>query len=113
MQLTIDDRRTEAQKKTHYLALVGIDKFLTQMSHNFGYPSKTGYSRAAWATDSYEKLNYIFSWLNYRKDIIYIRQEDLRTYKPDSKTFHFSIYLVNDFHEAMKMYNWHNRHNNI
>lgn len=89
------DDRTEAQRKTHRLAVVGRDSFLSGWGCARG-----GYSRAAWAFDPAEiNSDRVENWVRSRDDMQYVSLVDLRTYRPKN-TAHFHIYVVDRNHPA-------------
>jgi len=90
----IDDR-TKEQKKTHYLAVVGRDAFLSGWGQ-----AKKGFSRAAWAIAPGIDVNRIEQWVRSRGDMKHVYLVDLRTYHPPSNTVHFHIYVCNEDHPA-------------
>jgi hypothetical protein len=91
---TVDDR-SEEQKKTHYMAVGGRDKFLSRWRG-----AKGGTSRAAWAVHPDVDINGVFSWVNRRQEMAYVNAIDLRTYRPPSGTAHFHIYVIDPGHPA-------------
>jgi hypothetical protein len=90
------DDRTEAQKQTHYLAVVAKDKFMS----NWGCASG-GDSRAAWALDPNEvNPDRVFNWVKNRKEMRHVNLVDLRTYRPPRGTVHFHVYVTDKKHPA-------------
>lgn len=92
--ITKDDR-TEEQKKTHYLAVVMKDKFLSK--------AKGGASRCAWAFD-HSKVNSdgVENWVRNRSDASYVNLIDLRTYRAPRGTADFHVYVCEQDHPAAK-----------
>ena len=89
------DDRTEAQRKTHRLAVVGRDSFFSGWGGARG-----GYSRAAWAFNPAEvNADRVENWVRSRYDMRYVTLVDLRTYRPKN-TAHFHIYVVDRNHPA-------------
>jgi hypothetical protein len=85
--ITVDDRTPE-QKKTHYWAVVGRDKFMSGWGE-----AKGGYSRAAWACPTLKDAEGIEDRIKDRSDMQYVNLVDLRTYRPPRDTAHFHIYV--------------------
>jgi hypothetical protein len=96
--LTKEDDRTEEEKKTHILAVVGRDRCLSGWGGAAG-----GYSRAAWAFDP-AKVNpdRVENWVRSRTDMQFVNLVDLRTYRAPAGTAHFHIYVCNPDHVAAK-----------
>jgi len=95
--ITKDDR-TEAQKKTHCLAVVMKDKFMSGWGE-----AKGGASRCAWAFDP-SKVNSdrVENWVRNRSDASYVNLVDLRTYRAPRGTAHFHVYVCEQEHPAAK-----------
>ena len=95
--ITKDDR-TEAQKKTHCLAVVMKDKFMSGWGE-----AKGGASRCAWAFDP-SKVNSdrVENWVRNRSDASYVNLVDLRTYRAPRGTAHFHVYVCEQVHPAAK-----------
>lgn len=95
-----EDDRTVAQRKTHRLAVVGRDTFLSGRGGARG-----GYSRAAWAFDPAEvNSDRVENWVRSRGDMRYVNLVDLRTYRPKG-TAHLHIYVVDRNHPAATYWN--------
>jgi len=90
-----DDRTTE-QKKTHNMAVVAKDKFMSGWGGSSG-----GASRCAWACDNRADLHTIKNWVDDRDEMIYVNIIELDTYRPPSNTAHFHIYVVEKDHPAI------------
>lgn len=88
------DDRTEEQKKTHCLAVVMKDNFMSGWGE-----AKDGASRCAWAFDP-SKVNSdrVFNWVEAR----YVNLVDLRTYRAPRGTAHFHVYVCEPDHPAAK-----------
>ncbi len=96
--LTIKDDRNEDQKKTHVLAVVARDKFMSGWGGASG-----GASRCAWAFDpALVNSDRVFNWVKARSEMLYVNVVDLRTYRPPSGTAHFHIYVCNPDHVAAR-----------
>ena len=94
---TVADDRTEEQKKTHILAIVAADKFMS------GWGGATGgTSRAAWACHPDVSTDRVWNWVRARREMRHIKLIDLRTYRPPRGTSHFHIYVCNADHVAAK-----------
>ena len=95
--ITQDDR-TDEQKRTHYLAVVMRDKFMS----GFG-EAKGGASRCAWAFDPSKVISYrVANWVRNRSEARYVNLVDLRTYRAPRGTAHFHIYVCGPDHAAAK-----------
>ena len=88
------DDRSEAEKATHTLAVVGRDSFLS----GWGM-AKGGFSRAAWACGPDVNPDRVFNWVKARGDMKYVTFVDLRTYRPPRGTKHFHIYVADQHNE--------------
>lgn len=86
------DDRTEAEKKTHRLAVVGTDTFMSGWGRAGG-----GASYAAWAVRDGD-LAGCLSWVESREDMIRVRVVSLDGYRP--KAAHTHIYVYNQ--QALK-----------
>ena len=95
--ITKDDR-TEEQKKTHHLAVVMKDKFMSGRGEANG-----GASRCAWAFEP-SKVNSVrvWNWVRGRSDASYVHLVDLRTYRAPRGTAHFHIYVCSPDHVAAR-----------
>lgn len=93
---TVEDDRNEAQKQTHYLAVVARDSAMSGWGGARG-----GTSRCAWAFD-HTKVNSdrVFDWVKGRKEMKHVALVDLRTYRPARGTAHFHVYVCNPGHPA-------------
>ena len=94
MMITVDDRTGE-QKKTHYLAVVGRDSFLSGWGEAID-----GYSQAAWACAPGVDIRWVERWVHNRDDMEDVNLVDLRTYRPPRDTTHFHIYVCGLDHPA-------------
>lgn len=93
--MTTEDDRTEEQKKTHRLAIVARDKFMSGWGGASG-----GASRCAWACHPDVNTDRVFDWVRNRSEMAYVNVVDLSTYRPPSGTAHFHIYVCNPGHPA-------------
>ena len=91
------DDRTDEQKATHNLAVVGRDSFLSGWGGAAG-----GYSRAAWAVAPGVNINRVENWVKDRGDMKYVNVVDLRTYRLPRGTAHFHVYVCDEDHPAAK-----------
>ena len=91
--MKLEDDRTEAQKRTHFLAVVARDKFMSGWGGARG-----GASRAAWAIDPRGPVNpdRVENWVKSRSEMKNVNLVDLRTYRPPGGTAHFHVYVVED-----------------
>jgi len=94
------DDRNEKQLISHIWGVVARDNHMSGWGGASG-----GYSRCAWALDSYEKAEYFKRWVDSRSEMKYVNIVDLRTYRAPRGTAHFHIYVVDrDDHNGMKGY---------
>jgi len=95
--ITKDDR-TDEQKKTHFLAVVMKDKFMSGWGE-----AKDGASRCAWAFDPFKvNSDRVESWVRNRSDASYVNLVDLRTYRAPRGTADFHVYVCEPDHPAAK-----------
>lgn len=95
--MKLQDDRTEEQKKTHKLAVVAADKFMSGWGGAAG-----GVSRCAWAIHPEVNSDRVFNWVKARKEMRYVNLVDLDTYRPPKGTVHFHIYVCDPGHPASK-----------
>lgn len=93
--MTTKDDRTEEQKKTHVLAVVARDKFLSGWGG-----AMDGASRCAWACHPDVNTDRVFNWVQARSEMKHVNLVDLRTYRPPKGTADFHIYVCNPGHVA-------------
>lgn len=92
-----EDNRTEEQKKTHTLAVVARDKFISGWGGASG-----GMSRCAWACEDREQLDALERWVRTRSEMIHVNLVDLSTYRAPRGTAHFHIYVADpQYHPAL------------
>ena len=91
--MKFQDDRTEEQKKTHVLGVVGRDPGMSGWGGAAG-----GTSRCAWACAPDVNTDRVENWVRHRGDIKRVSLVDLRTYRPPSGTAHFHIYVCNADH---------------
>ncbi len=89
------DDRTEEQKKTHYLAVVAKDKFMSGWGGARG-----GASRCAWAVSADQDAHALLEWVRGRSEMRYVNLVDLRTYRCPRGTMHFHVYVAGPEHRA-------------
>ncbi|KKN01180.1 hypothetical protein LCGC14_1130210 [marine sediment metagenome] len=87
------DDRTPEQKKTHCVAVVGTDSFMSYWGH-----ARNGLSYAGWACTP-DDLNAVESWVRSRSDMKRVRIVSLDGYRP-SRATHTHIYVVDKNHPA-------------
>lgn len=91
----IEDRRNEEQRKTHILAVVARDTFMS------GWGQAPGVSRCCWAFDpAVVNSDRIFNWVKHRSEMRNVSLVDLRSYRPARNTSHFSVYVCDKDHVA-------------
>jgi len=93
--MATQDDRTEEQKKTHRLAIVARDKFMSGWGGASG-----GASRCAWACHPEVNTDRVFDWVRNRSEMRCVNVVDLSTYRPPSGTAHFHIYVCDPGHPA-------------
>lgn len=94
---TVKDDRTDEQKKTHILAIVAADKFMSGWGGAAG-----GTSRCAWACHPDVNPDRVFNWVRSRPEMRHVNLVDLRTYRAPRGTAHFHIYVCNPDHVAAR-----------
>tara|TARA_R100001530_G_scaffold46328_1_gene34819 strand:- start:122 stop:673 length:552 start_codon:yes stop_codon:yes gene_type:complete len=80
------DDRTEEQKKTHKLAIVGTDTFMSGWGLAEG-----GASYAGWAFEDGQYAE-VLAMMNGRSDMQRVRLVSLDSYKPTAKHTHIYVY---------------------
>ena len=80
------DDRTEAQKTTHRLAVVGTDKILSGWGQ-----ARNGNSYAGWAFQDGEYAECL-AWVEKRSDMKRIRIVTLDGYSPNAEHIHIYVY---------------------
>lgn len=95
---TVKDDRTDEQKRTHILAVVAADRFMS----GWGGASH-GASRCAWAFDpSKANSDRVFNWVKARREMRFVNLFDMRTYRAPRGTAHFHVYTCNADHIAAR-----------
>ena len=93
--MTYQDDRTEDQKRTHSLAVVATDRFMSGWG-----PCRNGKSKCGWAFDPTEvNSDRVFNWVKARSEMRYVALVDLRTYRPRNCA-HFHLYVADKGHPA-------------
>lgn len=87
------DDRNEEQKKTHRVAIVARDRFMSGWGGASG-----GASRCAWACHPDVNPDRVFNWVKGRSDMADVNLVDFDTYRPPSGTAHFHVYVCNPGH---------------
>ena len=87
MPILVDDR-TEAQKQTHRLAVVGTDKFMSGWGHA---ASGNGLSYAGWAFEDGQYAD-VLAMMNQRADMERVRLVALDGYRPTAEHTHIYVY---------------------
>ncbi len=95
--MIIQDDRTDEQKDSHYILVVGTDKFMSGWGQAEG-----GKSYAAWACDL-NNWHIVKSWVNNRGDMQRVRVIHAHGYNPRGKG-HLHIYVVDEKHNSLKGY---------
>jgi hypothetical protein len=96
--MIIEDDRTEEQKKTNPVLIIGTDSFLSGWGG-----AKDGVSIAVWACRP-EHREKVLGWVQSRSDMVRVRESlddgaKLR-YRPKGKG-HCHIYIVDENHRAI------------
>lgn len=91
--MIIKDDRTDEQRITHNLLVIGTDRFLSGWGGAEG-----GLSYAAWACKE-KDIEKVYEWVKQRKDMMRVRWAE-GNYKPRG-CIHLHIYVVNDNHPAL------------
>lgn len=95
---TVEDNRSDEQKKTHILAVVATDKGMSGWGGARG-----GLSKCAWAFDPAEvNSDRVENWVRARSDMSWVALVDLRTYRASRRAAHFHIYVCGPDHVAAK-----------
>lgn len=85
----IKDDRTEEEKRSHAILVIGTDKFMS----GWGL-AKGGLSYAAWACKR-EDDDACFNWVSSRGDMRRVRTVLARSYRPSRSCAHLQIYVWN------------------
>jgi len=93
----VEDDRTDEQKKTHSVLIVGDDDFMTHWGRHCGKVGRSGKSRAAWACRP-EDADSVEQWVWSRGDMKRVRRA-ARVYP--KRGDHIHIYVVDDQHVAL------------
>jgi len=92
---TINDKRTDEDRATHPILIVGTDRFMS----GWGGASN-GASYAAWACRP-EHADRVLSWVEARSEMSRVREVSAN-YRPSSRyCAHLSIYVVDDGHPVL------------
>ena len=94
---TVIDDRTDEQRQTHSVLIVGDDDFMTLWGRSCGKVGQSGKSRAAWACKP-EDADAVEQWMWSRKDLKRVRRA-VRAYA--KKGDHIHIYVVGAEHVAL------------
>ena len=92
--MILNDDRTEEQKKTHPIIIIGTDSFMSGWGKAEGMTSYAG-----WAC-KHEHADRVFNWVNSRDEMKRVRLV-IGDYKPKGNV-HCHIYVVTDEHPATK-----------
>jgi hypothetical protein len=94
--LTIDDRRTDDQRRDLWVLVIGTDEGLSGWGLAEG-----GKSYAAWACH-YDDYQEVYRWVDGRGDMSRVRVVFSPTYRPDPRVCaHLAIYPVTPDHPAL------------
>jgi len=97
---TVEDDRTPEQLRTHNLAVVARDKFLSGWGGARG-----GNSRCAWAMPPEfhhdGRAERLERWVRNRSEMRNVNVVNLDTYRPPAGTVHFHIYVADASHPGI------------
>jgi hypothetical protein len=91
------DRRTDEERASHPVLVVGTDPGMTDWGREAGHVGKAGRSIAAWACRPGD-VDTVMRWVKRRGDLKGARIARRPNVKAGD---HFSIYVVNDGHPAL------------
>lgn len=91
---TIEDDRTDEQRESHTMMVLGTDKFMSGWGEARG-----GASYAAWACRP-DDAHRVLCWVESRKDMKRVRMVG-PGYRPPRNCKHLHIYVVDDQHPAL------------
>ena len=95
--MNLRDDRTEAERKTHTVIVLGTDSFMS----GWGECANGGVSYAGWAC-RYEDVDKVERWVQSRSEMKRVRIVD-GNYRPSSRVDgDCHIYVVNDGHRALQ-----------
>ena len=93
--MIIKDDRSDDQKQSHNVIVVGTDSFLSGWGHACG-----GSSYAGWACTA-DSWHRVFDWVASRSDMKRVRVVG-NDYRPSSRyCAHFHVYVVDENHSAL------------
>lgn len=98
MAYALIDDRTDSQRRTHTVLVLGTDDFMTNWGRRCGMVGKTGRSIAAWACRP-EHVRTVLAWAEARGDLKRVRTATECTFP--KKGDHIHIYVVDDDHVAL------------
>jgi hypothetical protein len=93
----IDDR-TDEQRRTHTVLVLGTDDVMTRWGRECGMVGKTGRSIAAWACRP-EHVQAVTAWAKGRNDLKRVRTATECRFPRNGD--HIHIYVVDDEHVAL------------
>ena len=98
MGIYVDDR-TEAQKRTHRMAIVGTDSFMSGWGE-----ASNGVSYAGWAFKDGDQAECL-SWVDSRSEMKRVRVVALDEYKPNAAHTHIYVFKP-EIHKAIGKACW-------
>jgi hypothetical protein len=98
MAYALVDDRTDTQRQTHTVLVLGTDDAMTRWGRRCGMVGKTGRSIAAWACEP-RHVNTVMRWAEGRGDLKRVRTATECTFP--KKGDHIHIYVVTDEHPAL------------
>lgn len=98
MAYALIDDRTDAQRQTHTVLVLGTDDAMTRWGRECGMVGKNGRSIAAWACLP-EHVDTVMRWVKGRNDLRRVRTATECTFP--KKGDHIHIYVVDAEHVAL------------
>lgn len=98
MGYALIDDRTDEQRRTHTVLVLGTDDAMTRWGRECGVVGKTGRSIAAWACQP-EHVQAVMAWAKGRNDLKRVRTATECTFP--KKGDHIHIYVVDEDHVSL------------
>ena len=99
MGYALIDDRTDEQRRTHTVLVLGTDDVMTRWGRECGMVGRTGRSLAAWACKP-EHVQTVTAWAKGRNDLKHVRTATECTFP--RKGDHIHIYVVDDDHVSLE-----------
>lgn len=97
MAYALVDDRSDAQRQTHTVLVLGTDDVMTRWGRECGTVGRNGRSIAAWACEP-QHVNTVMRWAKGRSDLKRVRRAT-RVYP--KRGDHIHVYVVTDEHPAL------------